>query len=143
MSLFPPAPGPRVFAILPGTDYAAALAEGLHRRLGAAPPEAAARIEIRANTPRAVRAIETALAARLIGPGEGAALLPRVGVLDALAADPLARPDLAPAIEPLRRRLALTRLVERFLEAAPGRAPLMASAAATRSATAPSSPSAA
>ncbi|MBK0399095.1 double-strand break repair protein AddB [Limibaculum sp. M0105] len=122
MTLFAPQDAPRVFAVPPGADYAAALAEGIHQRLGAAPPEAAARIEIRANTPRAARAIEAALAARAIGPGDGAALLPRVGLLSALADDPLALPHTPRPVDPLRRRLALTRLIERFLETGAGRA---------------------
>ncbi|MCL5776477.1 double-strand break repair protein AddB [Limibaculum sp. FT325] len=121
MSLFPATDAPRVFAVLPGADYAAALAEGLRRRLGRAPPEALARVEILANTPRALRAIADALAAPT-----GTTFLPRLGLIAALADDPLALPGTPPAVDPLRRRLALTRLVERFLAAAPGRAPMAA-----------------
>lgn len=126
MSLFSAEAAPRVFAVLPGSDYAAALTEGLYARLGpTAPPEAAARVSILVNTARASRAIEAAMAARARA-ATGGGLLPAIRLVTALWEDPLALPELPPAIDRLRRRLRLTRLVESFLAAAPGRAPVAA-----------------
>jgi double-strand break repair protein AddB len=115
MSLFD-GPCPRVFALPPGADFADAFARGLWARIGAAPPEAMARVEVMVNTRRGLRAIEDALA-RAAG---GSALLPRLSLLSELGDDPLSCPDLPPAIDPLRRQLRLTRLVEVYLRKAEG-----------------------
>jgi double-strand break repair protein AddB len=115
MSLFG-SPAPRVFALPPGADFADVFARGLKARVGAAPPEAMARIEIMVNTRRGLRAIEDAL----VGAAGGSALLPRLSLLSELGDDPLAAADLPPAIDPLRRRLRLTRLVEVYLRKAEG-----------------------
>ncbi|MHA1569392.1 MAG: double-strand break repair protein AddB, partial [Alphaproteobacteria bacterium] len=115
MSLFT-SPAPRLFALPPGADFAEAFAQGLRARMGDAAPEAMARIEVMVNTRRGSRAIEDALA----GAAAGSALLPRLSLLSELGEDPLAAADLAPAIDPLRRQLRLSRLVEAYLQHAKG-----------------------
>ena len=108
--LFPPSARPRVFALPPGADFPAAVARGLSHHLAPLGPEARARVTILANSGRMQRALRTALAAQ--GPG----LLPRVG----LVTDPLTfagAVHLPPATPPLRRRLELSQLVERLLQA--------------------------
>lgn len=147
--LFADSPGPRVYYLPPGVDFAAEIARGLADRIGAlrAPPLAAmARVRVVANARRTARAIETALEAR--GP---ALWMPRFGLiadageeadevdgdLDAATlAIPLPIPlpiPLLPAADPLRRRLALLRLVEALLERAPDFGPLSAAPALARS----------
>lgn len=111
-----PAPGPRLFAVPPGVDFAQALAAGLRARLADAPPQAIARITLTLNANRAARA--AALAFEGDGPS---AYLPRIGTLDDIVADP--RLDLPPAVDPGRRALTLIRLVTRFLEARPDLGP--------------------
>ncbi len=101
-------PAPRVFALPPGVPFARHFAQGFHARFSQ--PETIGRTVVLVNTRRALRAIEDALAELAPGPG----LLPRLGLMSELFADPLAT-DLPPAISPLRRQLRLTRLVEHFL----------------------------
>ena len=113
--------GPRVFAVPPGVDFAAAFARGFWSRAAGTAPEDPARVAVMVNTRRGLRAIEAALA----GAAGGTALLPRLSLLAELGEDPLACPDLAPAIDPMRRQLRLARLVEAYLaraEAAPASA---------------------
>ena len=118
--LFGPAAGPRVFALPPGADFAAALVAGLDDRLRGAPAEAAARVEIWVNTQRARRALIAAFAAG------GPRLLPRIRVVTELAADPLAPGDLPPPASALGRKLDLARLVGALIRANPGLAPATA-----------------
>jgi len=120
MSLFD-RPAPRVYALPPGSDFATEFAAGLRARLGEAPPGATARIEVMVNTRRGLRAIEEAL----LEAAPGSALLPRLSLLSELGEDPLACPDLAPAIDPMRRQLRLARLVEAYLDRT-GAAPVTA-----------------
>jgi double-strand break repair protein AddB len=112
--LFPPSDRPRVFALTPGVDFAAALIAGLDARLAGQAPEAVARVELWVNTQRTRRALVTRFAE---GP---ARLLPRIRVVTELAADPLAPAGLPPAVPELRRRLELARLVAALLAAEPG-----------------------
>ncbi len=114
MTLFPPATGPRIFALPPGADFTAALVAGLDARLAGAPPEAMARVEIWVNTQRARRALAEAFSA---GP---ARLLPRIRVLSDLSGDPLAALDLPPPAPALARKLELARLVAALIAAEPG-----------------------
>ncbi|MEO0823265.1 MAG: double-strand break repair protein AddB, partial [Pseudomonadota bacterium] len=130
-ALAPPAARPAVFAIPPGEDYAARFAEGLAARLPDDRPEAAAEAVVYVNTRRALRTLEDALARR--HGAKAAAILPRLAVLDEIGTDPLAAAEaeaLPPAGNPLRRRLAITRLVEGWLArdglAAPAAAPELA-----------------
>ncbi|MGF1551193.1 MAG: double-strand break repair protein AddB, partial [Paracoccaceae bacterium] len=108
---------PRVFALPPGVDYAAAFAAGLAHRLDGHPPEAAARVDLLVNSTRARRTIEDALARRA---GGAACFLPRITLTESALADPppgLGPPGEAEPVCPLMRRLALTRLVERYADA--------------------------
>lgn len=111
--LFPPANGPRAFALPPGVDFSRALVAGLDARLAGQPPDAAARVTIWVNTRRAGRSLTEAFM------GSGPRLLPRIRVIGDLASDPGLPVALAPAAPPLRRKLELARLVARLLEAAP------------------------
>ena len=117
--IFADDPVPRVYAVPPGQDFACAFARGLRARLAGAAPEAAARTEVMVNTRRGARALEEAL----IDAARGSALLPRIRLLAELGEDPMACPDLPPAILPLRRQLRLTRLVEAYLDRAEGASP--------------------
>jgi len=120
MSLFT-SPAPHLFALPPGADFAEAFAGGLRARMGDAAPEAMARIEVMVNTRRGLRAIEEAL----VDQAAGSDLLPRLSLLSELGDDPLAAADLPPAIDPLRRQLRLSRLVEAYLHRT-GAAPVTA-----------------
>ena len=123
MSLFD-SPAPRLFALPSGADFADAFAHGLRARFGAQPPEAMARVTVMVNTRRGQRAIEDALmeaAHRSAhGSARGSALLPRLSLLSELGEGPLAAPALPPSIDPMRRQLRLTRLVEAYLRWAEG-----------------------
>ena len=110
-------PGPRLFAVPPGADFAAELALGLRARLADAPPEALARVELTLNTRRAARAVTAAFEDQ----GGAATFLPRIRTFDDLADDPLA--EAAPAVDPVRRMLTLTRLVAAFLDRRPDLGP--------------------
>jgi len=103
-------PGPRVFGLPPGADFPAAVVAGLQARLANHPPEAMAHVTLYLNTTRMRRAVRDVLTAR------GAAFLPRLR----LVTDPVAGP---PAVSPLRRRLELSQLILRLLEAQPDLAP--------------------
>jgi ATP-dependent helicase/nuclease subunit B len=112
--LFPPGPGPRVFALPPGTDFTAALVAGLEARLRGQPPEAWARIDIWVNTRRAARGLSERLST------VPSRLLPRIRVVTELADDPALPLDLPPPVPALRRKLDLARLVQGLIDARPG-----------------------
>lgn len=116
-AIFGPCEGPRVFALPPGADFAAALVAGLDDRLAGAAPETAARVEIWVNTQRARRALVAAFSAGR------ARLSPRIRVVTELASDPLGPGDLPPPASSLGRKLDLARLVGALLRAEPGLAP--------------------
>ncbi|MDR5652681.1 double-strand break repair protein AddB [Ruixingdingia sedimenti] len=107
-------PAPRVFGLAPGVDFPRALVEGLRTRLPG-PPEALARVTLFVNTTRMRRRVTDLFAAA--GPG----LLPRIRLVSDLTHDPL--PGVPAALPPLRRRLELTRLIARLLDAQPDMAP--------------------
>ncbi|WP_085790802.1 double-strand break repair protein AddB [Roseivivax jejudonensis] len=108
--------GPRVFAVPPGADFARAVVDGLRTRMKGHPPEAMARAELFVNTRRMERRI-----AGIFGEGP-AGFLPRMRLL-AEPGDPEISAALAAPVPPLRRRLELTALVSRLLEATPDLAP--------------------
>ncbi|MEM7506545.1 MAG: double-strand break repair protein AddB [Pseudomonadota bacterium] len=123
-----------LYALPPGTDFARNFSSGFWARYGARPAAEIAQIQILLNNRRSLRAVEDAL----LQGAPAAALLPRLQVLAELGADPLGHADLPPQIDPLRRDLRLTRLVERYLEtegaertAPPAAAPDMARALAS------------
>jgi ATP-dependent helicase/nuclease subunit B len=108
--VFPPSDAPRVFASPPGADFIGGLIVGLDARLEGQPPEALADVEVFVNTRRAARALEARLAAGR------PRLLPRIRTVTDFGADPwLDPPELPAAVAPLRRRLALARLVRGLL----------------------------
>jgi ATP-dependent helicase/nuclease subunit B len=109
-------PGPRLFHLPPGVDFAPALVAGLRARLADQPPEAMARVTIYLNTNRMRRRVTEAF----LGTGPG--LLPRLRVLTDIAeGQPLA--GLPAAVSPLRRRLELTQLIAGLLDRQPDLAP--------------------
>ncbi|MCC1491175.1 double-strand break repair protein AddB [Cognatishimia sp. F0-27] len=114
--------GPRLFALPPGVDFAERLVAGLRARLTrVAPPDASetnaapdamARIEIYVNTDRMARRLRQVFDA---GPPT---LLPQIRLVTDLA-DPLTRARLPAPASGLRRRLELTRLVQKLLDNQP------------------------
>lgn len=114
--MFEPTTSPRVFALPPGVDFPGALIDGLSRRSARLPPEALARVRLIVNTRRMARRLRDLFDS---GP---ARLLPRISLLSDLSAD-WGLAHLPPAAPPLRRRLELTRLIDRLLSLQPDLAP--------------------
>ncbi|MGR3479130.1 double-strand break repair protein AddB [Salipiger marinus] len=114
--MFDPQDSPRVFGLAPGVDFPAALVDGLRARMAGEPPEAMARVELIVNTTRMARRI------RGIFDTGPACVLPRIRLLTSLA-DPVALAQLPAPVSPLRRRLELTGLVSKLLDAQPDLAP--------------------
>lgn len=117
--MFPPEPGPRVFALPPGVDFAAELAAGLRARMAGQPPQAMARVRVMVPTARMASAVTEALAAH--GPG----YLPRIAPLPGLAGEA--------EIPPLARLMDLARLVRGLLTAQPRLGPPRAAFGLARS----------
>ena len=111
-----PDPGPRVFHLPPGVDFAPALVAGLRARLATQPPEAMAGVTLYLNTNRMRRRVREAF----IATGHG--FLPRLRVLTDLT-EGMALPGIPTAVSPLRRRLELSQLIARLLDAQPDLAP--------------------
>lgn len=110
--MFDPAPAPRLFAVPCGTDFPRALIDGLLARHASQPPEALAQVELIVNTTRMARRLQALF-------DEGPArLLPRISLLTDVASRPGCTP-LPPALPPLRRRLELSQLIARLLDAQP------------------------
>ena len=109
-------PGPRVFHLPPGVDFAPALVAGLRARLAPHPPEAMAGVTLFLNTNRMRRRVIDAFCA------EGPGFLPRLRVLTDIS-EGMALPGLPSAVSPLRRRLELSQLIARLLDAQPDLAP--------------------
>ncbi|RYH04232.1 double-strand break repair protein AddB [Salipiger sp. IMCC34102] len=106
--MFDPAPGPRVFGLAPGVPFARAFVDGLLAR-----SEDLSRVRVYVNSARMQRQMRAAFDD---GP---ARLLPRVRLVTDLAFE--GRLDhLTVPVSPLRRRLELSRAVERLIEAVPG-----------------------
>ncbi|WP_353473462.1 double-strand break repair protein AddB [Salipiger sp. H15] len=114
--MFEPSGTPRVYGLAPGIDFPAALVAGLRDRMAGRPPEEMAKVELILNTSRMARRVKAIFDS---GP---ATLLPRIRLLTDMA-DPAALRDLPAPVPPLRRRLELTGLVSRLLDAQPDLAP--------------------
>jgi ATP-dependent helicase/nuclease subunit B len=99
-----------IFAMPPGADFPAMLVAGLHARMAGKPPEAMARVELIVNTTRMRRRITELFV------GAGAGFLPRIRLVTDLGAQSLIA-GLQPAVPPLRRRLELSVLISRLLDA--------------------------
>lgn len=116
---------PNVFAIPAGIPFARSLAEGLVQQSAGADALALSDMLVFVPTRRAVRHLKDAFASAL----GGAALLPDIRTLGDAEDDPFDPPtdDMAslPAIAPLRRRLLLATLVERWQTSRNGSAPFV------------------
>jgi double-strand break repair protein AddB len=112
MMLFEPQDSPRVFAVPNGVDFPRALAQGLIQRSRSLPPENLARVEVILNTSRMMRRCRALFEE---GP---ALLLPRMRLLTDLAREASLQ-GLPPALPPLRRRLELSQLIAKLLDAQP------------------------
>ena len=109
-------PGPRLFGLPPGVDFADCLVRGLVARMAGAPPEAMARVTLWLNSRRMARRVRAVFAAR------GARVLPRLRLVTDLSQGILV-PDLPPPVSALRRRLELAQAVQALLDAEPEMAP--------------------
>ena len=94
----------------PGVDYPQAGADGLIDRLRGQPPEAMARVDLWVNTARMQARITAALAARQC------LLLPKIRIITSLGQSAVLA-GVPPAVPPLRRRLELTQLISRLIDA--------------------------
>jgi len=112
MMLFEPQDSPRVFAVPNGVDFPRVLAQGLVQRSRSLPPENLARVEVILNTSRMMRRCRALFEE---GP---ALLLPRMRLLTDLAREASLQ-GLPPALPPLRRRLELSQLIAKLLDAQP------------------------
>ncbi|AZV80561.1 double-strand break repair protein AddB [Parasedimentitalea marina] len=110
--MFKPSDTPRIFALPCGTDFPRALVDGLIQRSNDQPPEALAKVELIVNTKRMARRIRSLFDA---GP---TLLLPRISLLGDISSR-VALHGLPPALPRLRRRLLLSQLVAKLLEADP------------------------
>ncbi|UWQ83441.1 double-strand break repair protein AddB [Leisingera caerulea] len=110
--MFEPSAKPRLFAVPCGADFPRALVEGLRSRSQDLPPEALARAELIVNTSRMARRVRSLFDA---GP---AMLLPRMLLLTDLA-QRATLDGLPPSLPPLRRRLELSQLIAKLLDAQP------------------------
>jgi len=105
-----------IFGCAPGIDFSKALVDGLFHRLENRPPEHMARVEIFVNTRRMQRRITDLFDQR------PASLLPKIRLVTDLAND-LAHRGLPTTVSPLRRRLELSQLIAKLLDAQPDLAP--------------------
>lgn len=110
--MFEPSKLPRLFALPCGVDFPRALVDGLIQRSISHPPEALAKVELIVNTQRMARRIRSLFDA---GP---TLLLPRMSLLGDFSKRATLH-GLPPALPPLRRRLELSQLIARLLDAQP------------------------
>lgn len=106
--------GPRLFGLPPGVDFAEALTHGLQAR--ASSPFELAQTELYVSTERMARRL------RMIFDQGPASLLPSIRLVTDLA-DPVTRTQLPQPEPSLRRRLELTGLISKLLDAQPDLAP--------------------
>lgn len=109
------AEGPHVFYLPPGADFPALLVAGLKDRMAGQSPDAMARVRLYVNTARMRRRIDDLFSM------QGASFLPQISLITDLANDPAL--GLPTAVSPLRRRLELTQLIGKLMDAQPGLAP--------------------
>ncbi|UWR76280.1 double-strand break repair protein AddB [Phaeobacter inhibens] len=109
---FEPQDTPRLFAVPCGVDFPRALVDGLVARSQNTSPEELAKVELIVNTSRMARRMRD-----LFDQGP-ALLLPRISLLSDLDMRATLR-GLPPALPPLRRRLELSQLIAKLLEAQP------------------------
>ncbi|SFO98130.1 double-strand break repair protein AddB [Tranquillimonas alkanivorans] len=114
--MFTPSDHPRLFGLPPGADFPEQLVAGILSRTEGMAPEALARVEVFVNTRRMQRRMRDILSA---GP---ARLLPRIRLITDLSHD-IPLPGVGPAVPPLRRRLEISQLIGRALDADPTLAP--------------------
>lgn len=108
--IFDPLDHPRVFALPPGADFTADLANGFLSRINDHPPEFIARTQILVNTRRMQRRLKS-----LFIDG-GARLLPKIGLVTEIE-QLLSASNLPKSVSPLRRKLDLMQLLEALLNA--------------------------
>ncbi|WP_210528488.1 double-strand break repair protein AddB [Rubellimicrobium arenae] len=109
-------PGPRVFGLPPGADFAREMLRGLAQRLDGGSPESWARVTIYVPTRRMQRQLRDAF-------DKGAArIVPRIRLIGDVALDPIGA-DLPPPVPALRRRLELSQLIAALLAREPDLAP--------------------
>jgi len=110
--MFDPSALPRLFAVPCGVDFPRALVHGLIARTRHLPPQELARAEVIVNTARMKRRVRQLFDA---GP---ALLLPKLSLLADLSQQATLN-GLPPALPPLRRRLELSQLIAKLLDAQP------------------------
>ena len=110
--MFEETPAPRLFAVPCGVDFPKALVDGLCQRVDGKPPEAMARVELILNTERMMRRV------RQLFDAGSPRLLPRLSLLGGLSERASLR-GLPPPLPPLRRRLELSQLIAKLLDAQP------------------------
>ncbi len=114
--MFDPCDHPRVYGLAPGVDFPAALVKGLQDRLAQQSPEAMARVDLIVNTTRMARRLREIFDAGPPG------FLPRIRLITGL--DTLVPGISLPAPTPkLRRRLELSQLISKLIDADPTLAP--------------------
>jgi double-strand break repair protein AddB len=118
--MFEPNENPRVFHVPIGTDFSTQLVKGIQERMAGKPPEAMARLTVYVNTRRTERRIKSLFL------DAGAALLPKIKLIDELARDPIASVKLPAPVSGLRRRLMLAQAVRQLLLLEKDLAPLSA-----------------
>ncbi|OSP55355.1 double-strand break repair protein AddB [Pseudoruegeria sp. SK021] len=106
---------PALYGVAPGVDFPRALVAGLLERFSGQPPEALARVTVYLSTRRMERRI------RALFDDGPARLLPRLRLISDLGCDTAS--SLPPSVPSLRRRLELSQLVSRLIEADPSLAP--------------------
>ena len=113
--MFDPTESLRVFTVPVGADFAAVLLDGLDMRMAGLDPFARAGVEVRLNTRRAQRVLQDRMArdARFAG------MMPRIDGAEAL----LTQSGLSVAVDPLRRKVHVARLIAGLIAQEPGLAP--------------------
>lgn len=112
MAMFKATDTARVFGVAPGIDFPKALHDGLTSRYAGRPPEDLARVLLVVNTRRMARRIRTLFDA---GP---ARLLPQIRLVTDLGTL-VTEAGVPSPVSALRRRLELTQLISRLLDAQP------------------------